>query len=40
VAGGGPLIVRAMIEGLTLPELQAMTAAPLTRVDACAKIAA
>jgi 3-oxoadipate CoA-transferase beta subunit len=40
VPGGGQLIVRAMIEGLTLPELQAMTAAPLNRVDACAKIAA
>jgi 3-oxoadipate CoA-transferase beta subunit len=40
VRGGGQLIVLAMVEGLTLPELQAMTAAPLTRVDACAKIAA
>jgi 3-oxoadipate CoA-transferase beta subunit len=40
VPGGGQLIVRAMVEGLTLPDLQAMTAAPLTAVDACAKIAA
>jgi 3-oxoadipate CoA-transferase beta subunit len=40
VPGDGQLIVRAMVEGLTLPELQAMTAAPLTQVDACAKIAA
>jgi 3-oxoadipate CoA-transferase beta subunit len=40
VPGGRQLIVRAMVEGLTLPDLQAMSAAPLTAVDACAKIAA
>jgi 3-oxoadipate CoA-transferase beta subunit len=40
VPGDGRLIVRAMVEGLTLPELQEMTAAPLTGVDACQKIAA
>ena len=40
VPGDGRLIVRAMVEGLTLSDLQAMTAAPLTGVDACAKIAA
>jgi 3-oxoadipate CoA-transferase, beta subunit len=40
VAGDGELVVRAMVDGLTLPELQKMTAAPLTGMDACAKIAA
>jgi len=40
VPGDGRLIVRAMIDGMTLPDLQAMTAAPLTGVDACQKIAA
>ncbi|MEA2839850.1 MAG: 3-oxoadipate CoA-transferase, beta subunit [Methylobacteriaceae bacterium] len=40
VPGDGRLIVRAMVEGMTLPELQGMTAAPLTGVDACQKIAA
>jgi 3-oxoadipate CoA-transferase beta subunit len=40
VPGDGRLNVRAMVEGMTLPELQEMTAAPLTGVDACQKIAA
>ena len=40
VPGDGRLVVRAMVEGMTLAELQAMTAAPLTGMDACAKIAA
>jgi 3-oxoadipate CoA-transferase beta subunit len=40
VSGDGRLVVRAMVEGMTLAELQAMTAAPLTGMDACAKIAA
>ncbi|MBV9396068.1 MAG: 3-oxoacid CoA-transferase subunit B [Methylobacteriaceae bacterium] len=40
VPGDGRLIVRAMVEGLTLPGLQKMTAAPLTGVDACQRIAA
>jgi 3-oxoadipate CoA-transferase beta subunit len=40
VPGDGRLVVRAMVESMTLAELQAMTAAPLTGMDACAKIAA
>jgi 3-oxoadipate CoA-transferase beta subunit len=40
VPGDGRLIVRAMVEGLTLPELQKLTAAPLTGLDACQRIAA
>jgi 3-oxoadipate CoA-transferase beta subunit len=40
VAGDGQLIVRAMVDGMTLVELQRMTAAPLTGMEACAKIAA
>ncbi|MEA2760533.1 MAG: 3-oxoadipate CoA-transferase, beta subunit [Methylobacteriaceae bacterium] len=40
VPGDGRLIVRAMVEGLTLPELQKLTAAPLTGMDACQRIAA
>jgi 3-oxoadipate CoA-transferase, beta subunit len=40
VPGDGRLIVRAMVGGLTLPELQKITAAPLTGIDACQRIAA
>ncbi|GAC1328061.1 MAG: CoA transferase subunit B [Beijerinckiaceae bacterium] len=40
VVGDGELIVRAMIEGMTLQELQAMTAAPLAGMETCPRIAA
>ena len=40
VAGDGRLIVRAMIDGLSLSELQKLTAALLTAIDACHRIAA
>jgi 3-oxoadipate CoA-transferase beta subunit len=40
VPGDGRLIVRAMVERLTLPELQKLTAAPLTGMEVCQRIAA
>jgi 3-oxoadipate CoA-transferase beta subunit len=40
VPGDGRLIVRAMVEGMTLPELQRMTAAPLSELESCHRIAA
>ncbi|MBV8848037.1 MAG: 3-oxoacid CoA-transferase subunit B [Methylobacteriaceae bacterium] len=40
VPGDGRLIVRAMVDGLTLAQLQKITGAPLISVDACHRIAA
>jgi 3-oxoadipate CoA-transferase beta subunit len=40
VPGDGRLIVRAIVESMTLPELQRMTAAPLTGLESCHRIAA